>query len=316
MNALKLLLASLLVFCTTAALAQDAPQGKTRLAIGPVKILPSLYQLLKQNGQETQIRRIAETIDSQLTDALHNTRKFELVARSDLAELQTEQRLADPTTRAVAVPNADNLALITIDDFVDQETSTAAPQMNLVAGERHLRMSCIVKIYNARTGILLESMAVPVQSVAKGVVRVLPGDNAGNPKAVDDSAYVELVNQMSQRVAQRITDTIYPAKILAIIGDTITINRGSGTLVDRGQVWEVFTPGREIKDPDTGEILGREETKMGEIVITEVEPRLSKAQAYGENRGIAPGNVARIKLQMPPRTTTIPQPGPVAPAVR
>lgn len=316
MNALKLLLASLLVMCTTFAFAQDVPQGKTRLAIGPVKILPGLYQLLKQNGQEPQIRRLAESIDSQLADALQNTRKFELVARSDLDEIQREQRLADPATRPAPVPNADNLVLITIDDFVDQEQTTTSPQMNMVVGERRLRLSAIVKIYNARTAILLESMAIPVQSVGNGVVRMTPGDGNKNAKAVDDSAYVELVNQMSQRVAQRITDTIYPAKVVAIIGDNISINRGSGTMVDRGQVWEVFAIGRELKDPDTGEAIGREETKMGEVVITEVEPRLSKAHAYGENRGIAPGNVARIKLQVQQPAAPASQSVPVAPVAR
>jgi hypothetical protein len=46
-------------------------------------------------------------------------------------------------------------------------------------------------------------------------------------------------------------------------------------------------------------VLGKEEIKIGEVIIVDVTPKFSKAQVYGENRGIAPGMILRQKLQMP-----------------
>jgi hypothetical protein len=150
-------------------------------------------------------------------------------------------------------------------------------------------------------------MSVPAQVESGGTVRVTPGDNVKNPKAVDDSVYTELVNQMSQRVAMRITDFLFPAKVIGVSGNQVTLNRGAGTAINRGELWEVFAVGNELKDPDTGEVLGKEEVKIGEVVITEVLPKFSKAAIYGENRGISNGMILRQKLQMPQ------QPGQPAP---
>jgi len=48
--------------------------------------------------------------------------------------------------------------------------------------------------------------------------------------------------------------------------------------VKLGQIWTVFALGEVIKDPDTGENLGRNEAEIGTIKITRVTAKLS----YGE----------------------------------
>ena len=45
-------------------------------------------------------------------------------------------------------------------------------------------------------------------------------------------------------------------------------------------------------DPDTKESLGREETKVGRVKITEVTPKFSKAEAL-EDAGINTGAILR-----------------------
>jgi hypothetical protein len=39
----------------------------------------------------------------------------------------------------------------------------------------------------------------------------------------------------------------------------------------------VFQTGAVIKDPATGEVIGKDESRLGFIQITDVQPRLSKA---------------------------------------
>lgn len=290
---------------------EEAPQGKMRIGLGAVKVLPSLTAQLTKSDQLNLVNRAAETIEGQMADALQNTRKFEIVARQDLDELLKEQGFqggiiidaTDPKAAVAArVKGVEYLVLTTIDDFVDVEQSTYSQEMQMAVSRRTLRMSAIVRIYNSSTGVLLESMSVPVQTEGGGATRVTAGDRMKNDKAEDNSVYVDLINQLSMRCAQRVTDILYPAKIVAITGSFITLNRGAGTAINRGELWEVFAAGNELRDPDTGELLGKEEMKVGEIVISEVLPKSSRAQIYGENRGIAPGQVARPKLPEPRAT--------------
>lgn len=282
--------------------------GKVRLGIGGVRVLPSLEQQLKAADQGAVVRRVAETVEGQLTDALQNTRKFELVARHDLDDLFREQDLRrgaiiDDADQKAATPGKikglQYLVVTSIDDFVDTGQSLYSQDMGMAVSRRLLRISAIVRIYDTTTGVVKESMSVPVQMQTTGTVRAAAGEQMRNPKASDDSVYVALVNQLSQRVSQRVVDSIFPAKVIAVTGGYVTINRGAGTAIERNQVWELFAAGQELTDPDTGELLGREEMKVGEVVVMDVLPKFSKGQMFGDNRGIAVGNVARIKLQSP-----------------
>jgi len=67
-------------------------------------------------------------------------------------------------------------------------------------------------------------------------------------------------------------------KIANIEGGTIYLNVGSEAGVKEGDEFNVFRMGKPIKDPDTGEVLGQNETKVGRVKVDKVMgPRLSTA---------------------------------------
>ena len=67
-------------------------------------------------------------------------------------------------------------------------------------------------------------------------------------------------------------------KIANVDGGTIYVNVGSEAGVKEGDEFNVMRVGKQIKDPDTGEVLGAEESKVGRVRITAVKgPRLSLA---------------------------------------
>jgi curli biogenesis system outer membrane secretion channel CsgG len=69
-------------------------------------------------------------------------------------------------------------------------------------------------------------------------------------------------------------------KIASVDGGTVFINAGSDGGVKEGDEFNVFRVGKQIKDPDTGEVLGADETKVGRVRVTAVKgPRLSMATA-------------------------------------
>ena len=69
-------------------------------------------------------------------------------------------------------------------------------------------------------------------------------------------------------------------KIAKADGGTLYVNAGSEAGVKEGDEFAVYRVGELIKDPDTGEVLGANEMKVGRVKITSVKgPRLSIAAA-------------------------------------
>lgn len=69
-------------------------------------------------------------------------------------------------------------------------------------------------------------------------------------------------------------------KIANVEGGTLYLNVGSEGGVKEGEELTVYRVGKQIKDPDTGEVLGADEVKVGRVKITAVKgPRLSTAAA-------------------------------------
>ena len=69
-------------------------------------------------------------------------------------------------------------------------------------------------------------------------------------------------------------------KIANVDGGTLYLNVGSEGGVKEGDEFTIYRVGKQIKDPDTGEVLGADESKIGRIKVTAVKgPRLSTATA-------------------------------------
>jgi len=82
-------------------------------------------------------------------------------------------------------------------------------------------------------------------------------------------------------------------KIANVEGGTLYINAGSDGGVKEGDEFNVFRVGKQIKDPDTGEVLGADETKVGRVKIDKIMgPRLSTAKVVSGS-GFKPGDAIK-----------------------
>ncbi len=69
-------------------------------------------------------------------------------------------------------------------------------------------------------------------------------------------------------------------KIAKVEGGTFYLNVGSEAGVKEGDEFNVFRMGEAIKDPDSGEVLGQNETKVGRVRVEKIMgPRLATARA-------------------------------------
>jgi curli biogenesis system outer membrane secretion channel CsgG len=293
---------SLLVPLSAAHARQDAapPPAKMPVAIGAVKVTPALSATLAQRGQALELGRVQESLDSQLISAFQQTRKFDVIARSDLKDVVLEQDLgtsgnvdrADPAAaRTFRLAGAKFVVVSTIDDFQDNVQEAEFKEIGKKATRRQVRLSMVTKVYDTTSGRLLESANLQLDNSA--FVRnpeFLVGEKGSN---LTEKALQEMARLMAEKAAMRVTDVLLPAKVLAVRDGTVTLNRGDGTGIAAGQTWRVFAQGETLVDPDTGENLGAEEVPVGAVRVIAVNPKLSTAEICGENRGVAKGCVLR-----------------------
>ena len=82
-------------------------------------------------------------------------------------------------------------------------------------------------------------------------------------------------------------------KIARVDGGEIYVNVGSEAGVKEGEEFNVMRLGAPIKDPDSGEVLGQNETKIGRVRVDKVMgPRLSTARVLAGS-GFKPGDAIK-----------------------
>lgn len=64
-------------------------------------------------------------------------------------------------------------------------------------------------------------------------------------------------------------------KVIKVEGNRAWINMGAMSGVEVGDTYEIYSVGEELVDPDTGQVLGVDETKTGTGEIVEIQERFS-----------------------------------------
>ncbi|MEW5797679.1 MAG: hypothetical protein AB1728_01615 [Bacteroidota bacterium] len=86
-------------------------------------------------------------------------------------------------------------------------------------------------------------------------------------------------------------------EIVIVDEDEVFVNLGSLDGITIGDLLPVFVEGQEIKDPNTGELLGRRDEKVGEIQIVEIRAEHLSLASIVEGKGkIAPKQRVRKVL--------------------
>jgi hypothetical protein len=279
----------LLGWCAAAASLQA--QRET-IAVASVKVVPAVATKLSNARKTLSAEQMSQSLMEQFINSLNATRKFQVVVRSDLKDLITDDdksRALNPDKqKGFNLAETKYLAVLTVDDYEDQTQRLEQKITNTTLTKRTIRLSLIAKIYETASGKLLESTSKSIAST--DAQQTL--NEASNDSEVTDSLVRTVVKDSADWAATQVADVIFPVKIIAKTDKTVTVNRGEGSGIAVDQVWRVFAVGKEMIDPDTKEVLGREEVEIGKVRIADVLPKFSRATVL-EDRGIAEGAVLR-----------------------
>jgi hypothetical protein len=267
----------------------QAQSGLATLSVEKIHAKPTLQSAMQSAGKGSSLGRVIEAFDNQLIDRINASRKFKVVAVSDLSEILKAVNRVGQSTEVKQL----NYGLVaTLDDFEDATERMEFRNLRKTGLRRKVRLSIVAKIYNLGVD--------PPELYESANIQVFQKDDRMDASELQtdaemtDELLVISVREAAQKISDRIVDVIFPAKVVAKTDQQVTINRGDGTGLELGQVWDVFSPGKVIKDPDTGEVLGREEFWAGRVRIVAIQARLSTAEILDGSSAITEGMVLRL----------------------
>jgi len=123
----------------------------------------------------------------------------------------------------------------------------------------------------------------------------------------EDDFLSEITNKISNAITNGVLDVIYPIKILeALKSESILLNQG-GNRAEIGQQLEVYAPGREIADPDTGMPIVVDGDFIALLEVIKVLPKYSVGKLVkGQLEGIKVGAITRAVISEQESVSSVP----------
>lgn len=125
----------------------------------------------------------------------------------------------------------------------------------------------------------------------------------GYEKTPIGQAAQEIINQATRFIALKMEKIPFSGAVIASSEDgRILVNRGSNYNITPGMVLSMTSTGKELIDPETGAVLGREDGKpLGDLKVDEVKEKFSYCIMVTEGNPPEPGTLVFL-----PQTSTPP----------
>ena len=195
------------------------------------------------------------------------------------------------------------LVIGSVSEFGTKE-NTVSGGVSLFGGgisKKTARAAVDIRLVNTTTG---EVVAAETESGSESTTGLsvryedMDFSDANNWNTTDiGKACREAVDNCVELIAKNFSKIPWSGRVLKVNADgTLLMKPGSEGNVSVGDEFEIFRTGEEVKDPDTGVSLGAEETKVGEIKVTDdaLQGKASKAKVLS-GTDIKAGDVVRQK---------------------
>lgn len=277
-------LAATLMLAPTLALA-----AKPTVAVLPFDVDKRAVIFSENYVSSTVVEDKTHFLTGDLVTQLVKSRRFDVVERSRVEDLMKEQEFSES-------------------GYISAET---AVQIGKMIGADFFVMGKIEHLEAA-----LEDKPVPYgkgktqqEGVGQMVVNMRVVDSRGGKivaaekfnvkftekKLKSPGIFVEnLREQAAREIVSTVVERVFPLKVVSVANGVAVINRGGAASFKVGTSLAAYEWGDEIKDPDTEESLGFEETKVGELRVTEVLDKTSKAEIISGADVIKKGTVVRV----------------------
>ena len=278
---------------------------RVKVALMPVKTSQNAYHFLDQtiSGQA-----LSSVFTQRLMQGLTQTNKFAVLDRESISDFVGEKEMLQafdaPLSQQAKLAEtlgADYLLVGTITQALIDKVETRLEAANFTSTQYQARINFNYRLVDSSTKQVV---------FALNEQKYLKDDDVRNLSDEEDTALWNstqirdaFLSIAEDEIIQKIIDEVYPIKIASIEDGSIIINQG-GDRIKPGMVFNVFTKGKEITDPDTGQSLGTTESQVAAIEIQRVSNNLSYAKLIeGTPEKISEGLICRVRQVAKPEIT-------------
>ena len=214
-----------------------------------------------------------QSFQTMLETAISQTNKFELMERSRMDDLLGEQALS---AGGLTQGNGQIGGLSGIDYLVYGSITKLGTKSDAVAiggfagGGQKAEMSVDIRIVDTSTGSIRISKTVQKQA-SSGSAIAMQGFALGGEEA---DPLGEVQRLTANAIASLLAMEIFPIKVINVSKGQAYVNYGPPS-VEKDMYLQIIELGEGFMDPDTGEMLGQDETYIGAIKITDVKSKYS-----------------------------------------
>ena len=264
-------------------------------ATGNLKKTVAVFEFQNDSGYSTW-RSMGLDFSDQLSDALVQSGKFIVLSRKDLGVVMAEQDLANSnrmassnTAKIGKIVPAQVLIKGKITDF-EENTSRGGQGLkikgfSLGSKKSSTSIGIIVQLIDSTTGEILDSKRIDGEARSGGLSIGYSGAvdvSSSNFKKTPTGKAVQMaIDRAVVYLSGKMSDMPWKGKVVTIKEGTIFINAGANSGVESGNMFRLYREGESLIDPDTGIDLGSDKTLIGEISVTEVQEKFSKATLKG-----------------------------------
>jgi len=255
-------------------------------------------------------RGAGQGVADMLVTALVKSGEFIVVERKELDKVLAEQRLGrsgsvtPQTAPAIGkLLGADLLVLGSISELgtKDRNVSGGAPMFGAKINAKTARAAVDIRLVNTSTGEVVAAETEEGTESTVGLGGRYQSYNFADFSQWNDTdigkAAREAIDETVTLIAKNMAKVPWSGRVIKMSDDgTVIMKPGSEANVTADMEFDVFRPGEELKDPDTGLVLGHEEKKVGRIRVTEdmLEGKAARAKVLS-GTGFQTGDVVREK---------------------
>lgn len=278
-----------LVYDYQSPLATD----RKRLAVMPLRAMGQEFNFL---GQKTAAPEMVKLMSKKLTSLLIQTNKFSILDREHIEAFAFEHKILLSDAASVKekaklgeVMGCDYLLVGTISRANIKKWTEFSTAIGRNINEYEADFVFEYSIIVAATSQIWLSDEIAL-SLNNNQVKSL--SKKWRPKRLDLKEMRDnLMTMAAKEVLFGIVDSLFPVKVVKVSANgKVVLNQG-GNRFAIGQIYDVFDKGDVLTNPDTGEKIGTEEIRIGQVIVTQITNSITYAK-------VVSGNVSTIKQGM------------------
>ena len=249
----------------------SAEMQKIKLVVGPIRFESAN---LPMGDRSLASAEVGSTLRQRISDALVQTGRFAVLDREFSPEIEQELEM-------ISTGQAPSAELAKLSQAASADVVWSARVSNL-AYNRHARQlktsdrelvsysggwAISQKLVNVATRQVMSSDALRGQ--APSLAPTTLGSGVDSAKVLENMS-----NEMVSQVVASILRRTFPVTVVSVDGTNVVLSQG-GQAIREGTRYAMVTMGKEMKDPQTGQSLGRVESPCCELVVERVTPNLS-----------------------------------------